>query len=72
MTIELTQQQQQALDALGETLPRVIDPRTRTSYVLVPEADYEGVRETLEDDRQQRAIRSAGLRNAASRMGEEP
>ena len=72
MTIELTQQQQRTLDALGEALPRVIDPRTRTTYVLVPEVDYDAVHETLEDDRQQRAIRSVGLRNAIGRMDEGP
>ncbi len=72
MTIELTDQQQQTLDALGEALPRVIDPRTRAAYVLIPEADYEAVHEVLEEDRQQRAIRAVGLRNAIGRMGEEP
>ncbi len=72
MTIELTEQQQQALDALGEELPRVIDPRTKSSYVLVPEVDYESVHEALEDDRRERAIRAVGLRNAIGRMGEQP
>ena len=72
MTIELTDQQQQALDALGEELPRVMDPRTRSCYVLVPEVDYESIHEALEDDRRQRAIRAVGLRNTIGRMGEEP
>jgi hypothetical protein len=72
MTIELTDQQQQTLDALGEAYPRVIDPRTRASYVLIPEVDYEAVHEALEDDRRQRAIRAVGLRNAIGRLGEEP
>ena len=71
MPIELTEQQQQALDTLGET-PRVIDPRTSTAYVLVPAADYEAVRELPEDERRQRAIRAVALRNAAGRMNEEP
>jgi hypothetical protein len=47
---------------------RVIDPRTNTAYVLVPEADYEIVREILEDKRQQRAIHAVGLSNAAGRI----
>ena len=72
MSIELTEQQQQTLDAFGKTLPRVIDPRTSDAYVLVPAAEYETVREALEDDRRQRAIRTVALRNAAGRLEEEP
>jgi hypothetical protein len=67
MSIELTEQQQRALDALGGTVPRVIDPRTNAAYVLVPEADFEAIREFLEEERRQRIIRSVGLRNAAGR-----
>jgi hypothetical protein len=72
MAIQLTEQQQQALDAERNTLPRVIDPRTNTAYVLVPETDYESVREALEDERRQQAIRAVGLRNAVGRMEEAP
>ena len=72
MSIELTEQQQQAIDAIGESPVRVIDPRTSRSYVLVPEADYEDVREVLEDERRQRAIRVVGRRNAEGRMTEAP
>ncbi len=67
MSIELTAQQQQVLDTGGEVPSRVIDPRTNASYYLVPAADYETVRELLDDERRQRAIRAAGLRNAAAR-----
>jgi hypothetical protein len=70
MSIQLTPQQQQALDAQGEGLPRVIDPRTKSTYVLVPEADYEIIREALEDERRQRAIRAVALRNAVGRCRE--
>ena len=66
MAIELTEQQQHDLDTL-EGVPRVIDPRTRTAYVLVPAGDYEAVQELLEDERRQRAIRAVALRNAAGR-----
>jgi len=72
MTIELTDHQLRAIDTLGGTIPRVIDPRTSESYVLIPEADYHAIREALEDDRRQRAIRAVGLRNAIGRMAEEP
>ena len=72
MAIELTAQQQQSLDAPGEDPPRVLDPRTRATYVLVPEGAYEVVREAIEDDRRQQAIRVVGRRNAVGRMDEEP
>ena len=70
MPIELTEQQQQALDRLGE-VPRVIDPRNRAAYVLVPAADYEVIRELLEDEQRQRAIRAVAVRNAAGRLLED-
>jgi PHD/YefM family antitoxin component YafN of YafNO toxin-antitoxin module len=69
--IPLTEQQQQALDVVAAP-PRLVDPRTNAAYVLVPEADYEAVREALEDDRRERAIRRVALRNAAGRLAEAP
>jgi hypothetical protein len=73
MSIQLTPPQQQALDSQGhQHLPRVIDPRTNPAYVLVPEADYNAVREILEDERRQRAIRAVALRNATGRMDYTP
>jgi hypothetical protein len=72
MPIELTEQQQRSLDATEESPPKVVDPRTATAYVLIPESDYEAVWEILEDERQQRAIRKVALRNAIGRMDEEP
>jgi hypothetical protein len=38
----------------------------------VPAAEYEAVREVLEDEQRQRAIGAVALRNAAGRMNEEP
>ena len=70
MSIELTEQQQHALDTHHEELPRVIDPRTKAAFVLVPVEDYESIREILEDEKRQKAIRAAGLRNAVGRMNE--
>jgi len=64
MTIELTQQQQQAIDNAGDEPVSVIDPRTKTEYIMVPAVDYDSVREALEDDRIQRAIRSTAHTNA--------
>ena len=72
MPIELTEQQKQAIDALTEAPPRVVDPRTSATYVLIPASDYEALREAMEDERQQSLIRTIGLRNAARRMDELP
>ena len=46
MSIQLTPQQQKVLDS-QEGPPRVIDPRTNTSYILIREMDYESIRELL-------------------------
>jgi PHD/YefM family antitoxin component YafN of YafNO toxin-antitoxin module len=55
-----------------KTPARVTDPRTSDAYVLIPAAEYEAVREALEDEQRQRAIRAVALRNAAGQLGEEP
>ena len=72
MTIQLTEQQQQVLDSSGTTPPQVVDPRTNDAYVLVPATEYEAVREVIEDEKKQAAIRSVALRNAAGRLNEVP
>ena len=72
MSIELTEQQQRALDEVGTSPARVVDPRTSMAYILVPASDYEAVREALREDRRERAIRAVALRNAAGRMDDEP
>ena len=72
MDIQLTPQQQQALDTQAERPPRVIDPRTNTVYILVPETDYGTMRELLDDERRQQAIHAIALRNAMGRVNEEP
>ena len=71
MSIELTDQQQHAVDALGEEPARLVDPRTNAAYVLLPAEIYESVREILDDEKQQKALRSVGLRNAIGRMNED-
>ena len=70
--IELTREQQRALDSQGRKPQRVIDPRTDTAYVLVPENEYEAMRELLDDERREQAIHAVALRNAAARMDETP
>jgi hypothetical protein len=72
MTIQLTEQQQRALDSTEAAPPQVVDPRTNAAYVLIPADEYETVREILEDERRQRAIHAVALRNAVGRMNEAP
>ncbi len=70
MTIELTAEQQRALDSQAGTPPRVIDPRTNATFVLVPAEDYESIREIFEEEKRRKTIARIALRNAAGRMGE--
>jgi hypothetical protein len=72
MPIELTEQQQRILDAAQQVPLTVVDPRTSAAYVLIPAGDYEAVREILDDDHQQQAIRRVALKNAIGRMDAEP
>lgn len=72
MSIQLTPQQQKVLDSQEDNPPRVIDPRTNTSYILLREADYASIRELLEDERRQQAIHAVALRNAAGRIDDTP
>lgn len=72
MSIELTPEQQQALDNQGRSPQRVIDPRTDTAYILVPDVEYEAMRELLEDARREQVIHAVALSNAASRLDEAP
>lgn len=55
MSIELTEQQQQALDTVHDGPPRLVDPRTNAAYVLVPAEEYENIREILEEERRRKA-----------------
>ena len=72
MPIRLTEQQQRALDLTDADPPQVVDPRTNAAYVLIPLTEYEAVREVVEDERRQRAIRAVALRNAGRRAAEAP
>lgn len=72
MPIRLTEQQQRALDSPDAQPPQVVDPRTNEAYVLIPLTEYETVREIVEDERRQRAIRDVALRNAGRRADEAP
>ena len=72
MTIELTPEQQEAMDQHGRGPQRVVNPRTRAAYVLVPEDEYAEMRELLEDERREQAVHAMALRNAADRLDEIP
>ncbi|MBI3245750.1 MAG: hypothetical protein HYZ50_04490 [Deltaproteobacteria bacterium] len=72
MDIQLTPQQQHALNSHTERPPRVIDPCTNSAYILVLERDYETMHELLDDERRQQAIHRVALHNAMGRMHEEP
>jgi hypothetical protein len=72
MAIRLTEQQQRALDSTDSQPPQVVDPRTNAAYVLIPLTEYDAVREIVEDERRQSAIRAVALRNAERRMAEAP
>ena len=48
--IELTEQQVEALEHAGATPPRVVNPRTKETFVLLRVADYERLTEEEYDD----------------------
>jgi hypothetical protein len=71
MSIELTEQQQRALDAEGETLG-VIDPRTNQTYVLVRAEIYERLRSILDDDFDSEDAFQAQIESAAEAGWNDP
>jgi hypothetical protein len=70
MSITLTPDQQRELDKKGKRLKSVVDPRTDTACVLVPEDEYEAMRALLENERREQVIHATALRNAANRLNE--
>jgi hypothetical protein len=47
--IELTEQQVQALESAGAAPPRVVNPRTRETFVLLPLVEYKRLKEEYDD-----------------------
>jgi len=72
VTIQFTQEQQRDLDLVRSKPAQIVDPRTNVEYVLIPAAEYEAVREIIEDEQRRSAIRSVALRNVIGRMNEDP
>jgi PHD/YefM family antitoxin component YafN of YafNO toxin-antitoxin module len=68
----LTPEQRQAIEGAGDEPVRVEDPVTHATYVLLKAEIYESMREALEDERQQKAFREAGLRSAIRWMKDNP
>ena len=64
--IELTEQQRQELKG---DVPRVIDPQTKKTYVLVSEDAYERMQTLLAPERLPRAEQQALLHAAGLRAG---
>jgi hypothetical protein len=50
MSIQLSEDQGKALDSEVEVPPRVVDPRTNRTYVLVPTEQYDRMRALLEEE----------------------
>ena len=48
--IELTEQQMQALENLSATPHRVVNPRTKETFVLLPTDEYQRLKEDEYDD----------------------
>ena len=71
MSIELTEEQQRALDAENGT-PTVIDPRTKDAYVLVRREVYERLRAMLEDDFSAEDAFRAQIESAAAAGWDDP
>ena len=57
MSAELTQSQLKALDACAEFPPRVVNPRTNETFVLIPAEMYERVHAILADEDEIQSIR---------------
>ena len=70
MSIELTEEQRQAVRQ-GEVI-RLPAPEIGGDVVLLRAEEYESIRELLEDEKQQRAFREAGLRSTVCWLTDNP
>jgi hypothetical protein len=48
--VELTEQQADELESVGRIALRLMNPRTKEAYVLVPVDEYERLKEDVYDD----------------------
>jgi hypothetical protein len=70
MSIDLSEEQRQAV-MKGEPV-RLTVPEVGGDVVLLRADHYESIRELVEDQRQQKAFRQAGLRSALRWMKDNP
>lgn len=70
MSIELTEAQQRAVID-GEPI-RISQPELGGDVVLLRAEVFEALRELIDDERQQKAFREAGLRSAIRWMRDNP
>ena len=69
MPLTMTRELATAVDA-GPA--RVVHPDTGAEYVLVPTADYDAVREAVEEEKFLRALAAASARAMGERLRDEP
>ncbi|MBY0512617.1 MAG: hypothetical protein K2P78_01745 [Gemmataceae bacterium] len=65
--IELTEQQADALEHPADSPPRVVNPRTNETFVLLPVREYERLKEEYDDSPWTRAEREAAAWDVAER-----
>ncbi|MBL8797499.1 MAG: hypothetical protein JNM56_26600 [Planctomycetia bacterium] len=70
MSIELTEAQRQAVRQ-GEAV-RLSAPEVGGEVVLLRAEEYDSIRELLDDEKQQRAFREAGVRSAVRWLKDNP
>jgi hypothetical protein len=69
--IELTQQQAETLGHAEVTPPRVVNPLTKETFVLLPVAEYERLKEEYDDNPWSKEELQALACEAAERTGWE-
>ncbi len=66
MSIELTEELRQAVDAQSEEPVRLVDPRTSAAYILLPAEEYARMKALLDEEEEDAAMRKAWLESATS------
>ena len=70
--VELSPQQQAAVDRADGEPVAVSDPRSAAPFVLLSAGRYESLRQAWEEDRVQAALRASAFRNAVGRAEDSP
>jgi hypothetical protein len=64
MSVELSIPQQEALDQQPSEPLRVIDPRTRAAYVVLPVEEYDRLKQRVAEESEDQALQQAWLASA--------